>query len=151
MEPSCWMFLHPHSPKPPLMQISIQDWCWRSNSIDLKHCTYISTFIWSIYTCGFKDSNPLKGFQYNQGELFHLLCLLILQFQLHFKVYLKLGFNQREHPSPQSKQEKLFILQIHVWNNELECIFVYPFCWTCEIHKHKFCLRSVGQGQLYAV
>ena len=46
----------------------IQDWCWRYNDIGLRHPTSLSTFIWSICTCGFKDSNPPQGFPYKQGE-----------------------------------------------------------------------------------
>ena len=36
----------------------------------MRHPTYISTYIQSIHTCGFKDSNPSQRFQYKQVNCF---------------------------------------------------------------------------------
>ena len=96
MKPSYWRFIHPYSSKPFPMQRYIQDWCWRSNSIYLRHLTYIFVFIWSICTYGFKDLNPPQGVQYKKGELLHLLCLHILKFWFNFKV--NMGFDQGKIP-----------------------------------------------------
>ena len=60
--------IHPFPFKSLASPRSLQDWCWRSKTIDFRHPTSYSTFIWSIYTCGFKDSNPPQGFKNKQGE-----------------------------------------------------------------------------------
>ena len=41
--------IHLFSFKPLPNPRSIQDWCWRSNAIYLRHFTFMSTCIWSIW------------------------------------------------------------------------------------------------------
>lgn len=53
---------------------------------------------WSIPTCGFEDLNPLQGLQHKWGDLFQLLCLCTIYFNLISRSIPKLGFDQGKPP-----------------------------------------------------